>query len=92
MRIKSYNDQKKLVFVGTDSFRLAEYKMDFSGKNSKDLSLIVPKVHINDIKKVADYVVEKGGQDMQTTFSDNMVSFGFSLNGMKLQCSSLLIQ
>ena len=28
MRIKSYGDSKKLVFVGTDSFRLAEYKVD----------------------------------------------------------------
>jgi hypothetical protein len=31
MRIKNYDSGKKLVFVGTDSFRLAEYKVAFDG-------------------------------------------------------------
>lgn len=91
MRVKSYDDQKKLVFVGTDSFRLAEYKVDFAGDTS-DMSLIVPKVHINDIKKVADYYLDHAGQDMQLLFSDNMVSFSFILDEIKIQCSALLIQ
>lgn len=30
VRTKTYDEQKKLVFVGTDSFRLAEYKIDFA--------------------------------------------------------------
>ena len=91
MRVKSYDDQKKLVFVGTDSFRLAEYKVDFSG-NTEEMSLIVPKIHINDIKRVADYYLENEGEDMKLLFSENMVSFIFDLKGMKIQCSSLLIQ
>lgn len=91
MRVKSYDEQKKLVFVWTDSFRLAEYKVDFAG-NTENMSLIVPKIHINDIKKVADYYLENEGQDMKLHASENMVSFTFSLDGMKIQCSSLLIQ
>lgn len=59
MRTKEYEGNKKLVFVGTDSFRLAEYKADFQGDAGSELSFIVPKVHITDIKRVADYVVEK---------------------------------
>jgi DNA polymerase-3 subunit beta len=31
MRTKDYDGKKKLVFVGTDSFRLAEYKIDSTG-------------------------------------------------------------
>lgn len=91
MRIKKYEDGKKLVFVGTDSFRLAEYKVPFAGE-AGEMGLIVPKVHISDIKKVADYCIGKDVQEMQMTSSDNMVSFSFDLGEMKLQCTSLLIQ
>lgn len=92
MRVKEYDGKKKLVFVGTDSFRLAEYKMDFSGSNVQNLALIVPKVHINDIKKVADYALDHGAQQMKTMFSENMVSFGFELKEMNVFTTSLLIQ
>ena len=91
MRIKKYETWKKLVFVGTDSFRLAEYKVAFDG-NAEEMWLIVPKVHISDIKKVADYCISKEVREMKMTSSDNMVSFAFDLGEMKLQCTSLLIQ
>jgi DNA polymerase III sliding clamp (beta) subunit (PCNA family) len=32
---------KKLAFVGTDSFRLAEYKIDYDLEN--DFELVIPK-------------------------------------------------
>ncbi|USN54510.1 MAG: hypothetical protein H6765_08380 [Candidatus Peribacteria bacterium] len=46
MRIKEYDGQPKMVFVGTDSFRLAEYKIGFDGGRGDTFALIVPKVHI----------------------------------------------
>lgn len=92
MRTKEYNGSKKLVFVWTDSFRLAEYKADFQGTDADGLSFIVPKVHITDIKRVADYVIEKEGDTMQVKFSDNMVSFDFETPQANIHCMSLLIQ
>jgi len=91
MRIKKYEEGKKLVFVGTDSFRLAEYKVAFDG-DAGEMWLIVPKLHISDIKKVTDYCISKDVENMQMTSSDNMVCFSFDLGDMKLQCTSLLIQ
>lgn len=92
MRTKEYGGKKKLVFVGTDSFRLAEYKADFEGSASWDFSFIVPKVHINDIKRVADYATEKEGETMNVSLSDNMVGFDFVTPSVKIHCMSLLIQ
>lgn len=91
MRIKQYEDAKKLVFVGTDSFRLAEYKVDVDGA-TPDTAVIVPKMHINDIKKVIDYAIAKEVQTMSMKSSDNMVSFGFVHEHMTIHCTSLLIQ
>lgn len=59
MRIKKYEGAPKLVFVGTDSFRLAEYKLDVDQKDAAEFAIIVPKVHINDIKRVVDFYRDK---------------------------------
>ncbi len=92
MRTKEYEWKKKLVFVWTDSFRLAEYKTDFEWSQWANFSFIVPKVHINDIKKVADYATEKEGETMNVSLSDNMVWFDFTTPDVKIHCMSLLIQ
>lgn len=93
MRTKEYEWQKKLVFVGTDSFRLAEYKTDFTSKSDEDFSFIVPKIHISDIRKVADYMVEEKEADtMKLSLSDNMVWFDFETKNLHVKCMSLLIQ
>lgn len=92
MRVKKYDGKAKLVFVGTDSFRLAEYKIDVESRDASEFALIIPKMHINDIKRVVDFYRDKGGVHVQTTFSPTMVSFAFSLNDMKIRCTSLLIQ
>lgn len=92
MRIKEYDGKPHLVFVGTDSFRLAEYKIPYMWGSGTPFSMIIPKVHINDIKKVADYAKEKEWEQIVTKFSENMVSFSFNLSGMKVECMCLLIQ
>ena len=91
IRTKEYEGSKKLVFVGTDSFRLAEYKVDYQGA-ADDISFIVPKVHINDIKKVADTMIDRDVDEMQVLHSDNMVNFVFEWEWLKISCMALLIQ
>ena len=59
MRIKEYAGEKKLVFVGTDSFRLAEYKINIDQSIDTPLSVIMPKIHVVDLKKVIDFCSEK---------------------------------
>lgn len=95
IRAKEYPDGAKLVFVGTDSFRLAEYKIPQAhpaAGAAQTFSIIIPKLHVIDIKKVAEYADSKGVTEMKLIFSDNMVSCVFQFDGMKLQCTALLIQ
>ena len=92
MRTKEYADGRKLVFVGTDSFRLAEYKTPQHGNVSWAYTMIIPKVHVQDIKRVAEYALGKSATDMKVIFSDNMISCIFSVDGIQLQCTALLIQ
>jgi DNA polymerase III subunit beta len=92
IRTKQYHDEKKLVFVGTDSFRLAEYKTALVSWDGHDFGLIVPKVHIADIKRVLEYYVQKWGDELDMLASQNMVSFSMRLDTMRIQVTTLLIQ
>ena len=93
MRVKEEEDGSKfLVFVGTDSFRLAEYKIPYQWDVQWDVQMIIPKVHINDIKKVAEYAAHHGAETMKTRFANNMVEFTFKIDGMSVMTSCLLIQ
>lgn len=92
MRIKEADGKKELVFVGTDSFRLAEYKMPFDGDLKQEVSLIVPKIHIWDIKRVAEFASHNGAETMQSKYANNMAQFSFKLDDMSIMCSTLLIQ
>jgi len=91
MRVKKYWTTNKLVFVWTDSFRLSEYKIETQG-STDELDIIVPKMNIWDIKKVSDYFISKWWEVMQITFSDNLVSFSFTVGDIKILTTSLLIQ
>lgn len=92
VRTKTYDEQKKLVFVGTDSFRLAEYKIDFTTSGADDFALLIPKVHIADIKKVMEYFSSQWGITLEMQVTPNMVSFVMNLEGLKMQVTTLLIQ
>ncbi len=92
MKLKTYPDAKKqLIFVGTDSFRLAEYKIPYSG-NEEDLTVIVPKSNVNEIKKVLEYYQARGGVATTITVGDNLVAFDGKIDGMTVKTVSLLIQ
>lgn len=92
MRTKQYEDWWKLVFVWTDSFRLAEYKIAQVNSFAWAYTIIIPKVHVQDLKKVAEYAANQWASTMKLVFSDNMVSCQFALDWVTMQCTALLIQ
>lgn len=83
-------DTKKLVFVWTDSFRIAEYKT--LANVDSGFSLLIPKTAINDITSIAEYAIKGESPDMQIKYSDNLIWFEFSINDIKISATSLLIQ
>lgn len=90
--IKAKKDEEgsKLVFVGTDSFRLAEYKT----KNNieQEFSLIVPKLSINDIQKITEFAIANECDTMKIFYSENLIAFETTVNDIKIISTSLLIQ
>lgn len=91
MRIKEYDGQPTLVFVGTDSFRLAEYRIPYSG-DGQSVWCIIPKTHIWEIKRVAQFARNNESEVMHAKVSNNMIEFHFALDDMRIVSSALLIQ
>jgi DNA polymerase-3 subunit beta len=94
MRIKADHDGvNKLIFVGTDGYRLAEYKMIFAGAMTKhQIDVIIPKSNIWEIVKVAEYASGAWAEMLTINYTDNLVSFEFMLDQIKIYATSLLIQ
>lgn len=90
IKTKWESDSKKLVFVGTDSFRIAEFKIPANVES--DFSLLIPKVAVNDITSIAEYAVKWDTSDMIMKYSDNLIGFEFSIGDIKISATSLLIQ
>lgn len=90
MKSKTEWDQHKIVFVGTDSFRLSEYKT--LNTNTNDFSLVIPKIAITDIKYLVNYAIDKEIPEMLIKYSDNLVAFELNVEGIKIIATSLLIQ
>jgi len=91
LKSKEENWQKKLIFVWTDSFRLAEYKIDVD-QIENEISLIIPKISINDIKKITDYAKWKETEEATLQYWENLVAFSFKINETKITTTTLLIQ
>lgn len=91
LKMKQESDWNKLVFVWTDSLRLAEYKIPYEGEFC-EMELVIPKINIIDIKKMIDYVEEKWWTKIDVSFSENMVSFVADLEDSKIYTTSVLIQ
>lgn len=90
MKSKTEWDQHKIIFVGTDSFRLSEYKT--LNTNTNDFSLVIPKVAITDVKYLVNYAIDKEVPEMLIKYSDNLVAFELNIEGVKIVATSLLIQ
>lgn len=90
MKSKTEDAQHKIIFVGTDSFRLSEYKVTSS--LSQDFSLIIPKVSISDIKYLVNFAIDKEVPEMTVKYSDNLIAFELTLWEVRIVATSLLIQ
>lgn len=91
LKSKKSDEGNKLTFVGTDSFRLAEFKTDSMGENN-DFSLIIPKLTINDIQKIAEFAKTNECDEIQIHYSENLVAFQANIKKTKILATSLLIQ
>jgi len=91
IKSKKENNEQVLTFVGTDSFRLTEFKTTTSTID-EDLALIIPKVSINDINRIAEFAQSKDCDQLQILFSENLIAFQFQINDIKILATSLLIQ
>ncbi len=82
--------EDNLIFVGTDSFRLAEYKAP--GIKETDFALIVPKITMTDIQKIAEFAINNEEDSMNIHYSENLIAFQVQVKDMKILATSLLIQ
>jgi len=80
-----------LIFVGTDSFRLAEFKAK-SGAKGNDFALIVPKVTMTDIQKISEFALSNESEELTIKYSENLIAFQVQAKDMKILATSLLIQ
>lgn len=82
--------EDSLIFVGTDSFRLAEYKA--VGIKETDFALIVPKITMTDIQKIAEFAISNEEDTMSVHYSENLIAFQVQVKDIKILATSLLIQ
>ena len=87
--MKAKNDN--LIFVGTDSFRLSEFKAKSNLKDA-DFALIVPKVTMTDIQKISEYAMSNECENLTVQYSENLIAFQVQVKDMKILATSLLIQ
>lgn len=66
-----YNEDSKLVFVSTDSFRLAEKTLIIKNKIENFEPILIPLSNVIQIIKVLEYV----GGDVDINISNNQISF-----------------
>lgn len=82
---------EKLIFVGTDSFRLAEFKTTSSLKDA-EFALIVPKLTMSDMQKITEHAIANECDEFQIQYSENLIAFQITIKDTKILATSLLIQ
>lgn len=93
LRFKKEDDWNKLVFVWTDSFRLAEYKVNYEWDLKEEkIDVIIPKININDILKVLKFGVDKQLNELNIEISENIVAFKFQVEDYNVEITSIVIQ
>ncbi len=93
LRFKKEDDWNKLVFVWTDSFRLAEYKVNYEWDLKEEkIDVIIPKININDILKVLKFGVDKQLNGLNIEISENIVAFKFQVEDYNVEITSIVIQ
>ena len=83
--------ETNLAFVWTDSFRLAEYKLDYN--LWKDFEVVIPRNTIWEVKKVAELALsEEWDEDVNINYNNKLVSFNFKLWKISIEIKTNLIQ
>lgn len=90
MKTGKKTSENEVIFVGTDSFRLSEYRLPQS--LNSEFALIIPKGLINDMRTIVNYAISKESPDMKVNYSENLVAFSFMIENIKIIATSLLIQ
>lgn len=89
MLLKGKEDN--LAFVWTDSFRLAEYKVDYN--IWKDFEVVIPKNTIWEVKKVSELALsEEWTEDVDIAYDNKLVSFKFKFWKLNIEIKTNLIQ
>ncbi len=83
--------EDNMIFVGTDSFRLSEFKAA-SWIKGGDFALIVPKITMTDIQKICEYATSNETEDLTVKYSENLIAFQVQVKDIKILATSLLIQ
>lgn len=83
--------EDNLIFVGTDSFRLAEFRAPSNIKET-DFALIVPKITMTDIQKISEFAMSNETENITVQYSENLIAFQVQVKDMKVLATSLLIQ
>ncbi len=91
IRLKQEWTDTFLIFVWTDSFRLSEYKIPYAGEY-QEMNMILPKTHINDLKKVAEYASSKWWTTLSMRYAENMIELTYVIDWINITSSCLLIQ
>lgn len=82
--------KEDLIFVGTDSFRLSEYRVH--QQMNSEFSLILPKGLVGDLRTIVAFALNKEIPDMKINYSENLIAFAFVIDDIKVVATSLLIQ
>lgn len=83
--------ENTLAFVWTDSFRLAEYKVEYN--IWKDFEVVIPKNTIWELKKVADLTLsEEWSDNVDINYDNKLVSFNFKFWKFNIEIKTNLIQ
>ncbi len=90
IKSKEYDGLKKLVFAGSDSLRLADYKISYDG-NLDNLQVIVPKNNIAELKRGLERYLSLWGVDCQLMMSNNLIGLEMKTTGLYMKVVSLLI-
>ena len=78
-----------LAFVGTDSFRLAEYRYEWN--IWKEFQLVIPKHALSEIKKVSDLALASEQPTVKVKYDNKMVSFSYKVGNFDILIKTNLI-
>ncbi len=94
LKTKTMSDHNKLVFVWTDSFRLAEYTVRLDASLPLDeVTKVIPKTAASDMKKIADYTVwQDPATTMKIMYAKNMICATWTMGEIHIVANTLIIQ